>query len=99
MPGSRIHREYLEQGRILTDLSWDHYGGEAVVFRHPTMSPEQMYELNAQVMRQGYTMGRILSRTFQTVKNRTSFDMATTSFFTQLGLRRGFRKLHERGGH
>jgi radical SAM superfamily enzyme YgiQ (UPF0313 family) len=98
MPGSRIHREYLEQGRILTDLSWDHYGGEAVVFRHPTMSPEQMYELNAQVMRQGYTMGRILSRTFQTVKNRTSFDMATTSFFTQLGLRRGFRKLHERGG-
>jgi hypothetical protein len=27
------------------------------------------------------------------VKNRTSFDMAATSFFTQLGLRRGYRKL------
>jgi radical SAM superfamily enzyme YgiQ (UPF0313 family) len=27
MPGSRIYSEYLEQGRILTDRPWDHYGG------------------------------------------------------------------------
>jgi hypothetical protein len=93
MPGSQIYSEYSKQGRILDDISWDRFGGEAVVFRHPTMTPEQMHEANGRVMRQGYTMGRILSRTFHTVKNRTSLDMATTSFFTQLGLRKGYRKL------
>ncbi len=95
MPGSQIYQEYLEQGRILTDRPWDHYGGGYVVFKHPLMSENEMLEANSEVMRQGYSMGRISKRTLHAVTRRLSLYVLTTSFFTQLGLRKAYRQLHE----
>ncbi|UCE53817.1 MAG: B12-binding domain-containing radical SAM protein [Desulfobacterales bacterium] len=96
MPGSPIYDEYLEQGRILTEYSWDAYGGDAVVFKHPSMDPQEMYNLNIQVLHDGFSLGRILSRTWYTVKNRPSLGVALNSFFTQLGIRRAFRQQFEK---
>jgi len=96
MPGSQIYDEYLKQGRIFTELSWDHYGGDSIVFKHPTMGPEEMFELNAQVLMEGYNMGRILARIFNTMKNRFSLGVGLNSFFTQLGMRRSFRERYKR---
>jgi len=95
MPGSQIYREYLEQGRILTDRPWDHYGGGHIVYAHPIMSEQEMFDLNAEVMTKGYSMRRILKRTLQAVRYRFSFDVATSSFFTQVGLRKAYRQLYE----
>jgi radical SAM superfamily enzyme YgiQ (UPF0313 family) len=95
MPGSPIYDEYLEQGRIFTELSWDHYGGNAVVFKHPTMDPQEMRDLNFQVLRKGFRTGRILSRSFYTFKNRPSLGVGMNSFFTQLALMKGFLFLYE----
>lgn len=95
MPGSQIYREYLEAGRIFTDRPWDHYGGGYIVYRHPTMSPEEMFDFNAEVMREGYSMKRILKRMLQAVRYRLSLDVATSSFFTQMGLRKAYRQLYE----
>ena len=95
MPGSQIYREYLEAGRIFTDRPWDHYGGGYIVYRHPTMSPEEMFDFNAEVMREGYSMKRILERMLQAVRYRLSLDVATSSFFTQMGLRKAYRQLYE----
>ncbi|UCH21800.1 MAG: hypothetical protein JSU83_00600, partial [Deltaproteobacteria bacterium] len=81
--------------RIFTELSWDHYGGNSVVFKHPAMDPETMHKLNFQVLRKGFGMGRILGRTFHTVRHRPSFSIAMNSFFTQLALMKGFLFLHE----
>ena len=91
MPGSQIYNEYLSEGKIFTELSWDHYGGESVVFKHPKMDPEDMYSENARVLHEGFSMGRILSRTFHTFKNRPSLSAGMTSFFTQSGMKKGFR--------
>jgi len=96
MPGSQIYDEYLKQGRIFTELSWDHYGGDSIVFKHPTMGPKEMFELNAQVLMEGYNMGRILARTYNTMKNRFSLAVGLNSFFTQLGMRRSFRERYKR---
>ncbi len=96
MPGSPIYDEYLEQGRILTELSWDAYGGDAVVFKHPTMDLEVMSALNTQVLREGFSMGRMLSRTFNTFKHRPSLGVALNSFFTQLGIGKAFRQQIEK---
>jgi hypothetical protein len=96
MPGSPIYDEYLAQGRILTELSWDAYGGDAVVFKHPTMDPDQMYALNTQVLHDGFSMGRMITRTFHTFKNRPSPAVVMNSFFTQLGMRRAFRQMMEK---
>jgi radical SAM superfamily enzyme YgiQ (UPF0313 family) len=97
MPGSQIYREYLEQGRILTDQPWDHYGGGYVVFKHPAMSAETMLAANAEVMREGYQMGRILNRTLQALRHRFSLDYALASFFTQLALRKAYGQLYGQG--
>jgi radical SAM superfamily enzyme YgiQ (UPF0313 family) len=92
MPGSKIYDEYLAQERIFTELSWNHYGGESIVFKHPTMSPEEMFEENSQVLHAGYSLGRVLSRTFHTIKKRPSLDVALNSFFTQTSLKKSFRE-------
>jgi len=92
MPGSKIYDEYINYGRIFTELSWDHYGGESIVFKHPTMSSEEMHEMNAQVLQEGYSMGRVLARTFHTVKKRPSLGVAMNSFFTQTSLKKSFRE-------
>ena len=95
-PGSPIYDEYLEQGRILTEYSWDAYGGNAVVFQHPTMDPKEMFKLNKHVLHDGFSMGRIIGRTIHTFKNRLSPGVALNSFFTQLGMRKAFRQHFEK---
>ena len=92
MPGSRIYDEYLAQERILTELSWNHYGGESIVYKHPTMSSDKMFEENSQVLHEGYSLGRVMTRTFHTFKKRPSLDVAMNSFFTQTSLKRSFRE-------
>jgi radical SAM superfamily enzyme YgiQ (UPF0313 family) len=94
MPGSQIYREYLEQGRIFSDRPWDQYGTGPIVYRHPGMSEREMFEENAAVMTEGYSMGRILKRTARTVRNRPSLGVAMDSFFTQLGVRKAYRQLY-----
>ena len=61
-------------------------------WKHPTMSSEEMYEMNAQVLHEGYSMGRALVRTFHTVKKRSSLGVAMNSFFTQTSLKKSFRE-------
>ncbi len=51
-----------------------------------------MYELNAQVLHEGYSMGRVLARAFHTVKKRPSLGVAMNSFFTQTSLKKSFRE-------
>ena len=95
MPGSPIYREYVREGRIFPDRPWDHYGGGYIVYRHPLMSESEMLALNAQVMRDGYSLGRILKRTLVAARHRPSLEIAKGSFFTQLGLRKAYRQLYE----
>jgi len=95
MPGSQIYNEYLEKGRLLLDHTWDHYGGEHIVFQHPTMSSFEMFEAAGKVMHEGYRMGRIIMRTLLALKYRFSFGFAMTSFFTQIGIRKSYRQLYK----
>jgi radical SAM superfamily enzyme YgiQ (UPF0313 family) len=96
MPGSQIYDEYLKEGRIFTDLSWDSYGGDTVVFKHPTMSPQEMFEANSQAFKEGYRTRRILSRTFHRMTKRFSVGIGLSSFLTQLAMRKGILEQIER---
>jgi len=31
MPGSQTYDDYLREGKIYTELGWNHYGGESIV--------------------------------------------------------------------
>ena len=95
MPGSQIYREYVEQGRIFPGRPWDDYGTGHVIYRHPVMSAEEMFDLDAEVMTEGYSMGRIPKRTIQAFRNRPSVGVIGDSLFTQLGVRKSYRRLFE----
>ncbi len=95
MPGSQIYRKYLDAGRILPDRGWDHYGTGRIVYRHPTMSEQEMFGWNAEVMTMGYSMRGILKRTMQAFRYRPSLDVVKDSFFTQLGVRKAYHQLYE----
>jgi len=94
MPGSQIYRDYCEQGRILSGRTWDQYGTGPIVYRHSTMTPHEMFDRNAEVMTEGYSMRRILKRTMKTVRNRPSLEIVKDSLFTQLGVRKAYRQLY-----
>jgi radical SAM superfamily enzyme YgiQ (UPF0313 family) len=95
MPGSQAYREYVEQDRMLPDLSWNQFGGPDIIFRHPQMSEQEMFDRNAEVMREGYSLRRIARRTLHTARHRPSFEAVRQSLFAQLGLRRAYRLLYE----
>jgi len=95
MPGSPIYREYVQQGRMLEGLTWEQYGGPDIIFRHPRMAKQEMFERNAEVMRDGFSMDRIVKRTLHTLWHRPSLEVAKSSFFTQMGLRSSYRQLYE----
>lgn len=95
MPGSKLYDEFFVQNRIIPDLGWDNYGGNSVVFRHPTMSPGEMWDLSEEVMLEGYRRGRILNRAWRAFRNRPSLGVALSSFFTQMGIRKSYRQLYE----
>ena len=59
------------------------------------MPETEMLALNAQVMRDGYSLGRILKRSLVAARNRRSLDTAKHSFFTQLWLRKAYRQLYQ----
>ncbi len=96
MPGSQIYREYLELGRILPDQPWDHYGGGYVVFKHPTMSIKDMFQMNGKVMLEGYSVGRILKRTLHLMKHQHSPGMLMACFFSQLGIKKAYAQLYSK---
>jgi radical SAM superfamily enzyme YgiQ (UPF0313 family) len=94
MPGSQTYQEYVEQGRMFPDQPWDHYGTGHIVYHHPAMSAEEMFDLNSEVMRKGYSVGRILKRAIRAFRYRPSLGIVRDSFFTQVGVRKAYRQLY-----
>jgi hypothetical protein len=94
MLGSQIYHEYQSEGRIYSGRGWGDYGTGPIVYRHPLMSQQEIFDRNAEVMTQGHSLGRILKRTIQAFRNRPSLEVAKDSFFTQLGVRKAYPQLY-----
>ena len=99
MPGSSIYQEYLAKGRVYQGRPWSEYGGggESVVFEHPLMSESEMRAANSEVLWRGYSLGRVLKRTFHAITHGCSTEVAKNAFFMQLGLRKAYHRLYDRG--
>jgi len=89
--------EYLEQGGSMPIARGTTTAPGRSLYRHPTMSAQEMFDRNAEVMTTGYSARRILKRTMHAVRNRPSLDAAKDSFFTQLGVRKAYRQLYAQG--
>lgn len=93
MPGSNIFDEFQAQGRMLSGLTWDQYGGGTILFKHPRMTAEEMLEGNQEVFRRGYRTDKVLRRAFHTFLHRPNPTVFLSSFFTQLGMKKSFGEI------
>lgn len=98
MPGSKVYEEYVDQGRLLPEHGWDHYGSGHIVYRHPTMSPYDMYKANSAVVMKGYSLGRIFKRALLAARYRPSIQTFKVSFFTQLAMKKIFTQFYDNVG-
>lgn len=59
LPGTRVFDQLEEEGRILF-RDWSLYDAHHVVFKHPTMTPEQLQQAQMQVHGRFYSRGWVL---------------------------------------
>ncbi len=59
--GTPLHRHVVAEGRI-TDTDLSHYEGDHLVFRHPHMTPEEIFEAYQRVNRVFYSVRAIARR-------------------------------------
>jgi hypothetical protein len=59
------------------------------------MSEAEMLAANAEVLWRGYSMGRVLKRTFHAITHGCSREVVKTAFFMQLGLRKAYRQVYD----
>ncbi len=77
LPGSRTFDEMEREGRILF-RDWSLYDAHHVVFRHPTMSPEQLQKAQMKAHARFYSQGRVLGSLL-----RGRFDIAGISLYAR----------------
>ncbi len=92
MPGTQIYDEFINTGRIKSDVTWQDYSDLSgnIIYYHPTMSEQEMIDGTISAMTKGYKLNKILSRSLTFTRRRpspASFIMATMS---QLGFKRSF---------
>jgi len=60
-PGTEVYEKAKREGRIF-DSNWEHYTGGNLVWRHPSMSKEEMEETYNDFRRRFYSLSSILKR-------------------------------------
>ena len=86
LPGSKIYREFEEQGRILTK-DWSKYNQHYAVFQPKNMTPERLEEIYRKIWKESYTFKRV----FQRVKNAPNKTLVEKMVL--LGANIGFKYL------
>jgi hypothetical protein len=59
------------------------------------MSREEMARTSADVMMEGFSLGRIIKRSLFSLTHRFSKEHFASTFFTQMGMRKVYKKLQE----
>jgi radical SAM superfamily enzyme YgiQ (UPF0313 family) len=92
-PGTPLHHEMLQQGRI-TDHDWSHYDFSHVVFQPNGMSAEELLQGHNRVLRNFYERSAIAKRVFRSLR----YLAPSTALRTCLLLNLAYRsRLHTNG--
>ena len=89
-PGTELRREYVEQGRLLPNVSWDKYDTAHVVFRPKQMSVEQLRRGYDWICRRAYASLEIVARGARALRRHPLHQYhrrAFSSFSTDVGYR------------
>ncbi len=68
VPGSAQYRDFEKAGRILLGMRWAVFDSLHLLFQHPTLGIDEAEATLSKVMREGYSMGRIIRRIWHLFK-------------------------------
>jgi radical SAM superfamily enzyme YgiQ (UPF0313 family) len=91
VPGSAQYRDFEKAGRILPGMRWAVFDSLHLLFEHPTLGIEEAEAALSRVMREGYSMGRIIRRIWHLFKKHPNPYSALVYLFMQLGTRKDVR--------
>jgi len=91
VPGSAQYKDFEKAGRILPGMRWAAADGQHLLFKHPTLGIDEAEATLSKVMKEGYSMGRILRRVWHLFKKRPDPYLTIVSFIIQLGTRKDTR--------
>jgi radical SAM superfamily enzyme YgiQ (UPF0313 family) len=92
-PDAPLYRKLASEDRLLPNLNWDKTATDELIFKHPTMSGEEIKSAKDAALRELYELTPLLKRVAYSLKRRPHPMVFFSSLFSQLGLRKGVRHL------
>ena len=91
IPGTAQYSEFENAGRLLPVSKYALFDCQSLLFQHPNFEADQMERMLTEIMKEGYSMGRILRRVWRDFRRQPSFTLVMFSLFTQLAIRQAAR--------
>jgi radical SAM superfamily enzyme YgiQ (UPF0313 family) len=91
VPGSAQYMDFEKAGRIPPRMRWAVFDSLHLLFQHPTLGIDEAEASVSKVMREGYSMGRIIRRIWHLFKKHPDPYSAIVYLFMQLGTRKDTR--------
>ena len=92
-PDAPLYRKLASEDRLLPNLNWEKTATDKLIFKHPTMTGEEIKSAKDAALRQLYELTPLLKRVAYSLKRRPHPMVFFSSLFSQLGLRKGIRHL------
>jgi radical SAM superfamily enzyme YgiQ (UPF0313 family) len=91
-PDCPLYRQFQSEGRLLPNLRWNQFISDDLIFKHPSMTGEQMNNARYEVLGELYGLTPIMERVIKSFRKRPRAPVFFGSLFSQLGIRQGIKK-------
>lgn len=91
-PDSPIYKKLESEGRLLPNLSWNQCISDGLIFKHPSMTGEEMKKAKYEVLSDLYGLVPIIKRVINALRKRPHPVVFFSSLFSQLGIRKWIKR-------
>jgi len=91
-PDSPLYKKLEAEGRLLPNLSWNQFISDELIFKHPSMTGEEMKKARDEALNNLYSLVPIIERVVNTFRKRPRSTVFFSSLFSQLGIRKGIKR-------
>jgi len=91
-PDSPLYKKFESEGRLFSNLGWNQFISDELVFRHPSMTGEEMKKARDEVLCELYGLVPIIKRVINALIKRPHPIVFFSSLFSQMGIRKMIKK-------
>jgi radical SAM superfamily enzyme YgiQ (UPF0313 family) len=91
-PDSPIYKWLKSEGRLLPDIKWNQIVSDKLIFKHPSLTEDQLIKARDEILSELYGLIPVLRRVLTSFSNRRNPAVFFSSLFSQLGIRKGVKR-------